>query len=92
MLLAKYLKLCLRILLAKYLTQSPSKYHQSKPNVHNYVHKTPHFVSPSSSIGTTTLVEFRPAPLSLSILSRKLLQSAVASGTSNPQLEGEPGI
>jgi hypothetical protein len=35
---------------------------------------------------------FRPAQLSLSILSRKVLQSAVASGTSNPQLGGEPGI
>jgi hypothetical protein len=48
--------------------------------------------SSSSSIGTTTLVAFRPAQLSLSILSRKALQSAVASGTSNPQLGGEPGI
>jgi hypothetical protein len=38
------------------------------------------------------LVGFRPAQLSLSILSRKVLQSAVASGTSNPQLEGEPRI
>jgi hypothetical protein len=28
----------------------------------------------------------------LSILSRKVLLSAVASGTSNPQLRGEPGI
>jgi hypothetical protein len=28
----------------------------------------------------------------LSILSRKVLQSAVASGTSNPKLGGEPGI
>jgi hypothetical protein len=28
----------------------------------------------------------------LSILRRKVLQSAVASGTSNPQLGGEPGI
>jgi hypothetical protein len=35
---------------------------------------------------------FRPAQLSLSILSRKVLQSAVASGTSNPQLGGESGI
>jgi recombinational DNA repair protein RecR len=35
---------------------------------------------------------FRPAQLSLSILSRKVLQSAVASGTSNPQLGREPGI
>jgi hypothetical protein len=35
---------------------------------------------------------FRPAQLSLSILSREVLQSAVASGTSNPQLGGEPGI
>jgi hypothetical protein len=49
-------------------------------------------ISSSSSIGTTTLVGFRPAQLSLSILSRKVLQSAVASGTSNPQLGGEPGI
>jgi hypothetical protein len=32
------------------------------------------------------LAGFRPAQLSLSILSRKVLQSAVASGTSNPQL------
>jgi hypothetical protein len=30
------------------------------------------------------LVGFRPTQLSLSILSRKVLQSAVASGTSNP--------
>jgi hypothetical protein len=49
-------------------------------------------ISFSSSIGTTTLVGFRPAQLSLSILRRKVLQSAVASGTSNPQLRGEPGI
>jgi hypothetical protein len=28
----------------------------------------------------------------LSILSRKVLQSAVTSGKSNPQLGGEPGI
>jgi hypothetical protein len=35
---------------------------------------------------------FRPAQLSLSILSRKVLQSAIASGMSNPQLGGEPGI
>jgi hypothetical protein len=35
---------------------------------------------------------FRPAQLPLSILSRKVLQSAVSSGTSNPQLRGEPGI
>jgi hypothetical protein len=35
---------------------------------------------------------FRPAQLSLSILSSKVLQSVVASGTSNPQLGGEPGI
>jgi hypothetical protein len=48
--------------------------------------------SSSSSTGTTTLVGFRPAQLPLSILSRKVLQSAVASGTSNPQLGGEPGI
>jgi hypothetical protein len=38
------------------------------------------------------LVGFRPVQLSLSILSRKVLQSAVANGTSNPQLGGEPGI
>jgi hypothetical protein len=38
------------------------------------------------------LVGFRPAQLSLSILSRKVLQSAVASGTSKAQLGGEPGI
>jgi hypothetical protein len=38
------------------------------------------------------LVGFRPAQLSLSILSRKVLQSAVASCTSKPQLGGEPGI
>jgi hypothetical protein len=48
--------------------------------------------SSSSSIGTTTLAGFRPAQLALSILSRKVLQSAVASGTSNPQHGGEPGI
>jgi hypothetical protein len=35
---------------------------------------------------------FRPAQLSLSILSRKVLLSAVDRGTSNPQLGGEPGI
>jgi uncharacterized membrane protein YfhO len=35
------------------------------------------------------LVGFRPAQLSLSILSRKVLQSALASGTSNPQLGGD---
>jgi hypothetical protein len=35
------------------------------------------------------LVGFWPAQLSLSILSRKVLQSAVASGTSNPQLGGD---
>jgi hypothetical protein len=34
------------------------------------------------------LVGFRPAQLSLNSLSRKVLQSAVASGTSNPQLGG----
>jgi hypothetical protein len=38
------------------------------------------------------LVGFRPAQLSLSILSRKVSQNVVASGTSNPQLGGEPGI
>jgi hypothetical protein len=38
------------------------------------------------------LVGFWPAQLSLSILSRKVLQSAVVSGTSNLQLGGEPGI
>jgi hypothetical protein len=38
------------------------------------------------------LVGFRPAQLSLSLLSRKILQSAVAGGTSNPQLGGEPEI
>jgi hypothetical protein len=48
--------------------------------------------SSSSSIGTTTLVGFRLTQLSLSILSRKVLLTAVASGTSNPQLGGEPGI
>jgi hypothetical protein len=48
--------------------------------------------SSSSSLGTTTLVGVWPAQLSLSILSRKVLQSAVASGTSHPQLEEEPGI
>jgi hypothetical protein len=37
------------------------------------------------------LVGFRPAQLSR-ILSRKVLQSAVASGTLNPQLGGEPVI
>jgi hypothetical protein len=48
--------------------------------------------SSSSSIGTTTLVGFGPAQLSLSILSRKFLQNAFASGTSNPELGGEPVI
>jgi hypothetical protein len=38
------------------------------------------------------LVGYRPAELPLSILSRKVLQSAVASGTSNSQVGGEPGI
>jgi hypothetical protein len=38
------------------------------------------------------VVGFRPAQLSLSILSRKVLQSAVASETSKPQLGGEPEI
>jgi hypothetical protein len=38
------------------------------------------------------LVGFRPSQLSLSILSRKVLLSEVASGTSNPQLGGEPEI
>jgi hypothetical protein len=38
------------------------------------------------------LVGFQPAQLSLSILSRKVLQSAVASDTSNPKLGGEPVI
>jgi hypothetical protein len=38
------------------------------------------------------LVGFRPAQLLLNILSRKVSQSAVASGTSNPQLGGEPRI
>jgi hypothetical protein len=46
----------------------------------------------SSSVGTTTPVGFRPAQLSLSILSRKVLESAVASGTSNHQLGGEISI
>jgi hypothetical protein len=50
------------------------------------------YSSSSSSIGTTTLRWVWPAQLSLSILSRKVLQSAVASGTSNPQFGGEPGI
>jgi hypothetical protein len=35
------------------------------------------------------LVGFGPAQLSLSILSRKVLQSTVASGTTNHQLGGE---
>jgi hypothetical protein len=38
------------------------------------------------------LVGFRPTQLPLSILSRKVLQSAVASGTSNSQLGEKPGI
>jgi hypothetical protein len=37
-------------------------------------------------------VWFRSAQLPLNILSRKVLQSAVVSGTSNPQLGEEPGI
>jgi hypothetical protein len=57
-------------------------------------------VSISSSSGSNSLLQsalqpivvFRPAQLSLSIISRKDLQSAVASGMSNPQLGGEPGI
>jgi hypothetical protein len=51
-----------------------------------------HIHSSSSSIGTTTLVGFRHAQLSLSILSKKVLQSAVASGTSNPNLEENQGF
>jgi hypothetical protein len=50
------------------------------------------YIHLSSSIGTTTLVGFRPAQLSLSILGRKVLQSAVASGTSNPNLEESQGF
>jgi hypothetical protein len=38
------------------------------------------------------LVGFRPAQLPLSILSRKVLQSAVANGTSNPNLEENQGF
>jgi hypothetical protein len=38
------------------------------------------------------LVGFRPSQLWLRILSRKVLQTAVASGKSNPQLGGEPVI
>jgi hypothetical protein len=38
------------------------------------------------------LVGFRPAQLSLSILSRKVLQSAVASGTCNPNLKENQGF
>jgi hypothetical protein len=38
------------------------------------------------------LFGFRPAQPSLSILSRKVLRSAVASGTANPQFGGEPVI
>jgi hypothetical protein len=38
------------------------------------------------------LVGFRPAQLSLSILSRKVLQIAVASGTSIPNLEENQGF
>jgi hypothetical protein len=38
------------------------------------------------------LVGFWPAQMPFSILSRKVLQGAVTSGTSNPQLGGEPGI
>jgi hypothetical protein len=38
------------------------------------------------------LVGFRPAQLSLSFLSRKVLQSAVASGTSKPTLEENQGF
>jgi hypothetical protein len=40
-----------------------------------------------SAVGTTTLVRFRPVQLS-----RKVLQIAVASGTSNLHLGGEPVI
>jgi hypothetical protein len=38
------------------------------------------------------LVGFRPAQLPLSILSRKVLQIVVASGTSNPNLEENQGF
>jgi hypothetical protein len=48
--------------------------------------------SSSSSISTKTLVGFRPAQLSLSILSRKVLQNAVFNGTSSPQIGGETVI
>jgi hypothetical protein len=51
------------------------------------LHITPHLQS-----ALQPLVGFRPAQPPLSILSRKVLQSAVASGTSNSQLGGEPGI
>jgi hypothetical protein len=37
-------------------------------------------------------VGFRPVQLSLSILSRKVLQSVVASGTSNPNMEENQGF
>jgi hypothetical protein len=53
-----------------------------------YFTLNPLYVYPysSSSMPLQPLVGFRPAQLSLNILSRKVLQSAVASGTSNPQL------
>jgi hypothetical protein len=61
--------------------------------MHNYIfffffffirHYNPSWVPASSTIEN--------AQQSLSILSGKVLQSAVASGTSNPKLGGEPGI
>jgi hypothetical protein len=48
------------------------------------------FLLPQSAL--QPVVGFWSAQLQLSILSRKVLQSAVASGTSNPQLGGEAGI
>jgi hypothetical protein len=47
---------------------------------------------PSSSVGTTTLVGFRPAQLSLSILSRKVLLSALPAARLTPNLEENQGF
>jgi hypothetical protein len=60
---------------------------RSKSANQKYSNK-PDTTSFSSSIGTTTL----SLGFGLFNDSRKVLQSAVASGTSNPQLGGEPGI
>jgi hypothetical protein len=48
--------------------------------------------SSSSSIGTTTLIWVSACSTVVEHSQQEGFQSAVASGTSNPQLGGEPGI